>query len=230
MSYGRIAVFDVDETLITCKSMFSFLAFAFRQRYGPEGEARCRAALEGLQAARLNLPREEVNRAYYRLFAGWRMEDLRASASAWFLSLDRKSLFIPETLSRYETHVEAGDTTVLLTGSAGFIVAPIAQLLGADVVLAIELAVDPDGITSGEIAGIQTIGQGKAQALCAYFCLEKPLETVGYGDHESDLAFLELCDQAFVVTAADRPTPDWAARLNRLDFRRTLPVALPVAS
>ena len=225
MTTGTIAVFDVDETLISFKSMFSYLKFAYNHRYGADGAAKYAAAMDAINIARQTRSREDVNRDFYRLFAGWGIDELQAIASDWFHALDRQTLFIPEALSRYESHVEAGDTTVLLTGSASFIVAPIAQLLFADAVLSINLKILPDHTTSGEISGIQTIGQGKADALTAYVGANSAASIIGYGDHESDLPFLKLCDQAYVVTPSKRPFPDWAARagFDRLDVDRPVP-------
>lgn len=45
-----IAIFDVDETLIPCKSMFSFLEFSMQTKFGKvdglQRYAICRAELE----------------------------------------------------------------------------------------------------------------------------------------------------------------------------------------
>ena len=40
-----------------------------------------------IQQARASLPREAVNRQFYKAFAGWNMEELRSLAIAWAVLL-----------------------------------------------------------------------------------------------------------------------------------------------
>ena len=63
--YG--AFFDVDETLVSDKSMFSFLAFYLRER-GEPPSVYDRLTGELHRWARQGTPRESVNRAYYRIY------------------------------------------------------------------------------------------------------------------------------------------------------------------
>ena len=75
---------DVDETLINCKSMFEFLRFQLVRRFGEEGEHRYRlveADLKGRSAA--GVPREDVNRAYYRSYTGESVEEMAARGREW---------------------------------------------------------------------------------------------------------------------------------------------------
>jgi len=213
-----VAVFDVDETLIRCKSMFSFLEYALVAKRGPaQGGQAYAAILHGLRRARDTLPREAVNRQFYRALAGWDLAELSALAAAWFKD-HQKGLYIPETLARLREHQRLGHKTLLLSGSATFIIAPIAQDLAVDDTLAIALRRMPDGTTDGEIHGIQTIGAGKARALTAYLAQVDPApDLIGYGDHESDLPFLRLCTRSFLVLPAQSGLPDWAKGLARLE-------------
>ncbi|RMA42672.1 HAD family hydrolase [Rhodophyticola porphyridii] len=207
-----LAVFDVDETLIECKSMFSFLEFAFREVAGDTGGAQAyRAALYELQTARETEPREVVNRLFYRNFSRWSLDQLAELSQEWFARSKARSFYVPEVLNRFRQHQAQGHETVLLSGSANFIVAPIADDLGATGILAIALKRLPDGTTDGQIEGIQTIGEGKAAALRNLIQARGPyVRTFGYGDHQSDLPFLAICDEAYCAHPADRPAPEWA--------------------
>jgi HAD superfamily hydrolase (TIGR01490 family) len=215
--HRSVAVFDLDETLIRCKSMFSFLEFAFSTT--ETGKQSHLAALAALKVARKNQSREEVNRQFWRLFAGWHLNRLDTLAEDWFASLVQTNPFYPEVLARFRLHQAEGHQTVLLSGSADFIIAPIARLLAPDAVLAIHLIAMPNGTTNGEIEGVQTIGQGKAVAL-ERFLAEGPRgrSVYGYGDHASDLPFLRLCDPAYCVLPTTEPLPGWALGLNRMDI------------
>jgi HAD superfamily hydrolase (TIGR01490 family) len=213
-----LAVFDVDETLISCKSMFSFIEFAFKDHFGSaQGAMVFSAAMEHIQHARLSQPRETVNRLFYRNFANWSLAELDNLAVKWFDQNQGASFYLPEVLARFRDHQSDGHQTVLLSGSASFIIAPIAQDLGATKILAIDLERLSDGTTSGEIAGIQTIGRGKADALQHLIETDGPYAKVtGYGDHESDLPFLMMCDPAHYVHSVDSVVPAWARRLKSM--------------
>ncbi len=220
-----IAVFDVDETLIRCKSMFSFLDYALAAKMGAAEGRRAYSALQAaIQQARASLPREAVNRQFYKAFAGWNMEELRALAIAWFRDHKSPDFYIPEALARFRFHQQQGHRTLLLSGSATFILAPIAQDLRADDMLAIALRHQASGMTDGEIEGSQTIGMGKAEALMRYLGqFDSAPHLVGYGDHESDLPFLNLCDRGYVVLPAQAPWPTWAKGLEPLPLSEAAP-------
>lgn len=216
------AVFDVDETLIDCKSMFSFLEYALKERVGEAAGSRdYRAALGKLQTARQSQMREAVNRLFYRMFAGWSLDHLALLAEGWFAFGRARSFYVPEVLERFRQHQVDGHQTVLLSGSATFIIAPIARHLGATHTLAVDLVRLADGTTNGQIDGLQTIGAGKATALRRL--IENhglAVRLVGYGDHASDLPFLSMCDEAYCVVSAGEPFPEWASNLKPLEIAR----------
>lgn len=199
----RAAVFDVDETLIATKSMFAYLAFLLAETRGEAaGKAAYEAATARLKAARERAGRAEVNRLFWEHLAGFPIAFLEACAERWYAAASRDPGFwIAATRARLAAHREAGERIVLLTGSADVIVAPIARELGADTVLGITLETDRDARATGRITGIQTIGEGKREALLAHLAAAgiAPAACSGYGDHESDLPFLDVCGTAFVV-------------------------------
>ncbi len=121
-----------------------------------------------------------------------------------------------------QQHLAAGDEVLLLSGSASFIIAPIAAHLGVTQIKAIDLELEPDGQTlTGEIAGVQTIGQGKAVALAQFLneLPQTPTDIAGYGDHESDLPFLKCCNQQTVVVSTNNTQlPGWTAALKDPQF------------
>ncbi|OWK25028.1 hypothetical protein AJ87_14830 [Rhizobium yanglingense] len=151
---------------------------------------------------RKTAPREQVNREFYRLFRNTDLNHLRRLARDWFTDemASNADLFIPETCRLLEQYRRQGAIIVFLSGSADFIIEPIARHLGGATVLAIHLA-DENGIATGELAGIQTIGAGKREALEA-FVRENALSLAGsvaFGDHISDLPFLEIVDHPVAV-------------------------------
>lgn len=213
-----IAVFDVDETLIPFKSMFSFAKYAMQTKLGiAEGEQRYDAFHADLLRNRKLLPRETINRMFYRVFQGWPVSELAEYAEAWWNEVPPKRRWITQSLLALKEHQTAGHPVVLLSGSADFILKPIAHDLGADMTLAITLDETPDGLCDGEIIGIQTIGIGKKLALQQFECFSKAdARLIGYGDHDSDLPFLSYCDDAYLVANNTDTVPLWAEKFNIL--------------
>ncbi|MCZ0980733.1 hypothetical protein O1L60_21895 [Streptomyces diastatochromogenes] len=80
---ARAAFFDVDETLITCKSMACLIA-----RYWGHGEVAARrlAAVRGSlqRQIREGVPREQVNRSFFRFLTGSHLDDLEACGREWY--------------------------------------------------------------------------------------------------------------------------------------------------
>ncbi|MFC0039468.1 HAD-IB family hydrolase [Actinomadura rayongensis] len=194
-----IAFFDVDETLISIKSMFSFLEFHLRWRGEPPGAYERIAASLRAAAAR-GVPRAEVNRSYYRFLAGESALRLSDSGRYWFDAQDDR-LFNPRTVEALRRHRAAGDRIVLLSGSFFPCLDPIAAAVGADWTLGTrpllrygrltgEVLVPMIGAAKGRAARAATVVTGVPRAACA-----------AYGDHVSDLPLLEAVGRPVVVGA-----------------------------
>ncbi|WP_405584696.1 HAD family hydrolase [Streptomyces sp. NBC_01190] len=194
---------DVDETLVNAKSMVEFLRFRLTRRYGEaEGTNRFLGIARELQAqAAAGTPRDEINRAYYRHYAG---EDAAATerlGEEWFAERSaRPDFFIGSTLASLSRHRAAGAGLVLVSGSFRPCLAPIARHVGAAYVLATTPLVR-DGKYTGEVAE-PMIGNGKRAAvlrLLAEHPTVDPRECYAFGDHPSDLPMLECVGNPRVV-------------------------------
>ncbi|MFE2911667.1 HAD family hydrolase [Kitasatospora indigofera] len=193
---------DVDETLITCKSMFDFLRFRLTRSLGDEGEARYRLIRDQLRAqGEAGVPREEVNRAYYRLHAGQDAGELAALGEQWFAERSAEpGFFVPATLAALRRHREAGAALVLVSGSFSPCLAPLARAVGAAYTLATEPLVER-GRYTGEVVR-PMIGAGKRAAvldLLAFHPGVDPARCYAFGDHISDLPMLECVGHPRVV-------------------------------
>jgi HAD superfamily hydrolase (TIGR01490 family) len=196
------ALFDVDQTLITGKSLISFLHHHWLAADRPPGGAEhATAAL--LARARAGVPREVLNRDYYRLLAGQSLADLTAQGREWFDRELRHGLFHPPVLSAFRDHARAGHLTVLISGSFAPCLKPIADHLGAQCVFGTVPHVR-DGMLTGEI-GTPMIGQEKARTakdLLTLLAID-PSDAAAYGDDASDLPLLRLVGSPVLV--ADDP-------------------------
>lgn len=194
------AFFDVDNTLLDVKSMFAFQ----EHWYGPEGYA---AFLDRLRRGIDPHDRLALNRRYYADFAGRTPAETRAAAEEWFAGLRTdpgSTLWIASACELLASVKARGAVTVAVSGSSEEILAPIADALGIDAILATRLVVE-DGRYTGEIAGRQMLGTGKADAI-REFAETRDIDLglcLACGDHETDLPMLRAVGHAFVV-AGDR--------------------------
>ncbi|MDX3455656.1 HAD-IB family hydrolase [Streptomyces sp. ME02-8801-2C] len=221
----RAAFFDVDETLITTKSMISFLAFHWdREGRDPADLTAARATLGG--RLRAGVPREQVNREYYRLLRGTREADLEESGGRWFARERLRGLFHPPVRDALRRHARAGDLTVLVSGSFAACLAPISRSVGADLLVCTTPEV-VDGVLTGEVAGRPMIGEAKAQATRRIMTALRlaPEECFAYGDDASDLPLLTGVGHPVVVGT----DPTLTSHVHRPHWTR-LPGASPTGA
>ncbi|MDG3815881.1 HAD family hydrolase [Pseudomonas aeruginosa] len=203
MKIQRIAFFDVDETLIDLKSMFSFRAFYFRFLWGNEkgGKAELAAARRIERHVRQGCDRSAINSLFYEAFHAHQPEQLSEAAQAWYAQ-ERAlpGFFIEPTLEALQAHQRSGDAVAFVSGAATQFLAPLAAELGVAHVLANRLETYRGRFT-GRLLPPQTIGTGKRQAALALMSeLGAAAEDCyAYGDHLSDLALLESVGTPIVV-------------------------------
>lgn len=194
------AFFDVDETLIAVKSMFRFLRFHLADRGLPDAVyAQLSRDLTDLAAS--GVPREETNRAYYRIYADQQAERVAEQGERWFAA-ERAApgFFVRETVAALAEHRAAGDLTVLVSGSFPACVEPLARWLGTDLAVCSRPSA-VNGVLTGELIGTPVIGEGKADAV------RRVLHETGipasachaYADHASDLPMLRTVGRPVVV-------------------------------
>lgn len=207
MSTSRFAFFDVDETLIGLKSMFSFRAFFHRQSLGPElGRlAEDEAQLGLLELLTKGASRLEVNRQFYRALQGRSQAAVCASARDWYANHRQlPGFFVQPVLDRLRAHQAQGVGVALVSGSCAEILGPLAQDLGVEHLLVTQLEV-LGGVLTGEVVGMPAIGEGKRLLVQRFLQLRQvdPAQCYAYGDHLSDLPMLELVGHPVVVARND---------------------------
>jgi phosphoserine phosphatase len=104
----------------------------------------------------------------------------------------------PDALARIKAHREAGHRTVLVTGSIGMLVEPLAGLF--DEVVASDMHTR-DGVLTGFLGRPPLVAEARAAWLQRYadqngFDLSG---SYGYGDSHADLGWLELLGQPHAV-------------------------------
>ncbi|GAB2688264.1 HAD family hydrolase [Kitasatospora kifunensis] len=196
---GAAAFFDVDETLVTAKTMFSFLEFHLAATgHPPQLYRQARADLQQLAAR--GTAREDVNRAYYRLYAGASVAELTRQGEQWFeRQLADPDFFHPPGVQALRHHLAAGDQVVLVSGSFFPCLDPIAHHLGAHEALG-----TPQLIANGHLTGEVShpmIGPAKATSARTWAHTHglDPTHCSAYGDHATDLDLLRAVGHPVVV-------------------------------
>lgn len=199
------AFFDVDGTILRIPSLQDFQKTRCEYTYGHTEKSRdelkkIKSKFERLQKE--NYSREYINRTYYKTFKNISKKEIQKIAQIWWeTSLERnKNLFFQETLDKLEWHKEKKHKIVLVSGSFMEIMSPIADYLNADHVIAITLEVQ-NGLYTGNIDGLQTIGDGKKEAILQFVAKRKiNLDNCySYGDHLSDMPMLELVGNPTII-------------------------------
>ena len=203
MSNKYIVFSDVDETLIRFKSMITFMDyFLYKTPYAkrPEAEEK-RKEFQAINEA--NTPtadRTALNKRFYEMFAGINQAELQEAARTWLKDvLAAGNLFISSAYTEQVEHKKKGAELVLVSGSFADILGPVVNMVGADRLICSELEVK-DGVYTGVLLQ-QVIGDGKWTAIQRYID-GKGIELkscYAYGDHVSDLCFMEKVGNPVVV-------------------------------
>lgn len=197
--------FDVDGTLLKIKSTHHFFKYFLQKQAAFRWLGLFQYGFYTTKIKffeKLKIKRECLNQLYYKNYRGVSKQQLEKLASAWFDELQkREDVFIASTLQALQVHQKNGAKIVLVSGSFQECLAPLAQWLAVDEVLATELHEDKR-ICSGKTMGEPMIGQGKSTAILRYLQAKPDADLsrcYAYGDHISDAPMLQLVGHAYAV-------------------------------
>jgi HAD superfamily hydrolase (TIGR01490 family) len=191
----RLALFDLDGTLIPQDSDHAFGEFIIGLGWADEHEFRRRndGFFQDYQQGRLDI------HAYVDFAtAPWRdrtPEEL-GRATAAFLETVIQPMLTPAARELVQGHQRAGDLVAIVTATNDFVTRPIARLLGVEELLATDLARDAAGRVTGQIAGVPCFREGKVTRLQAWLAarglsLADFQRSTFYSDSTNDLPLLE---------------------------------------
>lgn len=203
----RLALFDLDGTLLPIDSDHAFGEFMVHVGWADEAEHRRRndAFYLDYQAGCLDMD------AYIDFAtAAWRE---RPDAQA----LEMRQRFMREVIEPalrpaarelVDAHRRRGDVMAIVTATNEFITRPIAEALGIPTLIATELERDDDGRFTGRILGVPSLREGKIQRVRQWLAqqglrLEDCDEVAFYGDSTNDLPLLEVVSRP----VATNPVP-----------------------
>jgi len=194
-----LAIFDLDETLIhgDCASLWS----EQMARLGwVDGETFMRRDQELMDAyGRGHLAMEDYMAFSLEPLIGRTPEEVEHLVGPWVEDFIEPIIFSDATKT-IAAHRKAGDRILVISASGTHLVGPIAERLGIDEVLAIQLDLS-HGTYSGNTVGTLTYREGKITRLLEWLDeQEENLEGASfYSDSRNDLPLLQKVDFPHVV-------------------------------
>ena len=194
-----LAIFDLDETLIhgDCSSLWSEQMV----RLGwVDGESFMQRDKELMDAyGRGHLAMEDYMAFSLEPLIGRTPAEIDHLVGPWVEDFIEPIIFSDATKT-IAAHRQAGDRILVISASGTHLVKPIAERLGIDEVLAIELDV-AHGVYSGKTVGTLTYREGKITRLLEWLDAEEEnLEGASfYSDSRNDLPLLLKVDFPHVV-------------------------------
>jgi phosphatidylglycerophosphatase C len=189
-----VAAFDFDGTLARRDTLVPFL----RQVRGTP-----RVVAAAARAALRTRDRDTLKVATIgHLFRGVPADDLDDRGRAYAPTL--VELLRPEMLEQVRWHQREHHAVVIVSASLGVYLRPLAEHLGLDAALAVELVTGADGcLTGGVIGELNTRGPEKVARLTTWvaerFGPATACELWAYGDSAGDEDLLALADHAMWV-------------------------------
>ncbi|MGQ9724039.1 MAG: HAD family hydrolase [Tepidimonas sp.] len=193
----RIALFDLDHTLLPLDSDYAWGVFTTRIGWTDPVEFARRndAFFADYQAGQLDV------HAYVRFATDAvrvRGPQAAAEAHARFMADVIAPALRPAARALLAAHRERGDRVAIVTATNEFVTRPIAHALGVETLIAVELEREPGGWITGAIRGVPSFREGKvtrvAQWLAAQGLDWDTAHITFYSDSTNDLPLLERAD------------------------------------
>ncbi len=179
-----VAAFDFDGTLAERDTLLPFLVRATGRRQVAQAlVAQARTYRRDRDAAKVDMLR--------RLLAGDDAGRIDTLGRDYAVGLHH--LLRPEMTERVRWHRSQDHRLVIVSASLGAYLRPLADTLGFDHVIAVELSTDDDGRLTGALAGPNVRGPEKAVRLRAWLGEDLP-ELWAYGDSSGDEELLAMAD------------------------------------
>ena len=203
----KLALFDLDHTLLPLDSDHAWGEFT--TQFGWHEAASFRAINDRFYD---QYKMGVLNLAEYIAFTteGIRRvgQDAAQAAHQRFMHEIIRPAIRPQARARLQKHRDAGDTLVLITATNEFVTRPIAQELGFEHLLAVELQKGADGWYNGQIQGVPSFREGKVTRMQAWLAergcsLDAIERSCFYSDSINDLPLLEQV-QSPVATNPDK--------------------------
>lgn len=198
------AFFDFDRTLIDVES--PRLGILYLRRHRLIGPAfLLKVACANLLYKRGAISDHAMARILIGFYKGRQPAPFEEGAQGYWREVIRPHL-APAVVHRLREHQASGHVTVLVSAGLRYLLTPVAAELGFDHLLCTELEKGPDGSFTGGTVGPICSGAVKGE-LVRRLAEREGIDlraSYAYGDHEADLAMLELVGHPVAVEPTQR--------------------------
>lgn len=194
-----IAAFDFDGTLTQRDTFVPFLAHLSWVRL----LAACLRTAPALTAFALRLrSNEDAKRSLCRAaLRGRSRAELAHIARAWVHTIALR----PALIERLRWHQKQGDRCVLVSASPDIYLEEVARYLGFDDLISTRMAVDSQGLLTGDFDGLNCWGPEKLRRLIERFGSPEQYELHAYGDSRGDQWLIDAAHHAWYRGQAVKP-------------------------
>jgi HAD superfamily hydrolase (TIGR01490 family) len=198
----RLALFDLDNTLLAGDSDFEWAEFLISQGVldGQLHQARNAKFYEDYKSGTLDI----------HAFLEFQLKPLsqhpRSQLDAWhrkYMETKIHGMMTDKARALVEKHRQAGDLMMVITATNGFVTAPIARAFGIENLIA-TIPEEIDGEFTGRVSGVPSFKEGKVTRLHAWLHergqgLADFEETWFYSDSLNDLPLLKVVGHPVAV-------------------------------
>ncbi len=198
-----LAIFDLDNTLLSCDSDFEWGQFLVRKNLvdADEYEKANQYFYDEYKKGTLDIA--EFSAFSFKPLTHYDNETLTTLHSQYMQEVIQPHI-TNKSRSLIQKHKDKGDTLLIITATNSFITRPIATELGIKNLLATEPKI-VNGKYTTEIDGVACFQEGKVKRLNHW--LSKNSHSLSdsyfYSDSHNDLSLLELVNNAIVVDPDD---------------------------
>ncbi len=217
----KLAIFDLDHTLLPIDSDYTWSSFTCDQGWTDPDKTRQENEHFYAQYKARTLDMNAYVAFVTRVLQGQPPQALHAIQQQYARDYIAPHI-LPPARALLARHRDAGDTLVLTTATNRFIAQPIGQMLGfaPEHILCTELQYDAQGRITGQVQGTPNLGEGKLVNL-GHWLHARGLDWPGvditfYSDSMNDLPLLEKAQHPVATN------PD--ARLRAIAAERGWPV------
>ena len=203
----KIALFDLDHTLIPIDSDYEWGEFTLRLGWcdGTEFKRRNAEFFEQYQAGTLNL--HDYVRFSTQAIREQGATKSMAAHDRFMGDVVQKNIQA-KALELVRKHQQSDDGVVIVTATNEFVTRPIAAAFGVTELIAVELERDDAGWFTGQIKGTPSFREGKVTRVESWLggqnLVWDDVETTFYTDSMNDLALLERATHPVATNPDER--------------------------